>query len=255
VISISVKHNIDEVMLSLRNTHVKTNQAAAWAINETLVKAKDETVAEMRRVFQAPTPWTLNSMRVRRAGPNKLEGTIYFRDEAGKGTPAAKYIQHQIAGGSRQMKRFERALRALLVLPDGYVAVPGDAAVIDAYGNMSVGQIKQILSYFNASEMKSGYTANTTAAKRERMRRGTKTKRGIEYFVGRPGNGRLPFGIYQRITQFARHGDSASAIKPLLIFLKGAHYQRRLDFNGVIDRAIAKHWNVEFRRALTQYKT
>ena len=255
MIQISVVHNIDNVLLSLRVKQSQVKQAAAWAINETLVKAKDETIAEMRRVFQAPTPWTLNSMRVKRAGPNNLVGSIYFRKEAGKGTPAAKYIQHQIEGGSRQMKRFERALMAMRVLPSGYFAVPGAAAVMDAYGNMSVGQIKQILSYFSAAEMTSGYSANITAKKRERLRRGTKTKRGMEYFVGRPAQGRLPLGIYQRITQFARHGDSTSAIKPILIFVKSANYKPRLNFKGVVDRAIAKHWNVEFNRALDQAKS
>ena len=68
MITISVKHNIDAVMARLEaKFKVNVPRAAAIALNESLVIAKDAVVEEMRRVFDRPTPWTLNSMRVRRA--------------------------------------------------------------------------------------------------------------------------------------------------------------------------------------------
>ena len=90
---------------------------------------------------------------------------------------------------------------------------------------MSRGQIVSILSYFRAFP-DNGYKANSTAATRAKLKRGTKKRQGFELFVGAPADGKLPLGVWQR-TYFAQ----GSALKPLLIFVKSTRYNAIFDFD------------------------
>lgn len=227
--------------------------ATSLAINRTAQEVRKAEQHEIQDSFDRPTPTTLNSIRVINSTKATLKATVYVQNELGKGNAPSKYLLTTITGGFRASKRYENALRAAGVLPEGMVTVPGKAAIIDQFGNMSRGQIVQILSYFKAAERagyRVGYTANITDKRRERMRAGTKTKRGIEYFVGRPADGKLPLGIWQRITQFARHGDSTSAIKPILIFVERSTYQRYFEFKRTAELAVEREWPRQIERAL-----
>ncbi len=85
-------------------------------------------------------------------------------------------------------------------MPQGWYSVPGAGAQIDRYGNISSGQIRQILSWFGAAERSAGSTQNMTADGRAKRRKGTKKNVGYEYFCVMPGrqkNLKQP-GIYQR---------------------------------------------------------
>ncbi len=77
------------------------------------------------------------------------------------------------------------------------------------------------------------------------MARGTRSRRGFAYFAVQPGHPHLTPGIYQRLAL-----ASGSAIKPVLIFVDSAHYQRVYSFREVAARAFARHWGDEFRAAL-----
>src|SRR5439155_26080975 len=132
-------------------------------------------------------------------------------------------LNPQIHGGSRDLKKFERALRSVGALPESHFIVPGAAAKMDAYGNMDRGQIIQILAYFR-SFPEAGYRANTTAKGRARLARTTLSRQGFAYFVGAPAGGKLPLGIWQRFNL------KPSAIRPVMIFVKSVLYSKRLDF-------------------------
>lgn len=205
-----------------------------------LVKAAEEH--EIRDVFRNPTPYTQSSVFVRAATSARLEATVMLKDDATKAVPASKFLAPQIDGGQRGMKRFERALQAVGAMPAGYRAVPGGAAKLDSYGNMSRGQIVQILAFFRAfPEM--GYKANMTDKGRARLARGSKRQHGFAYFVGRPGD-RLPLGVYQRVSFV-----SGTALKPVLIFVRSAVYQARFDFQYVADITVAAQFGNEFAKA------
>jgi hypothetical protein len=201
----------------------------------------------MRDVFRSPTPYTLSSVRMKPATSATLAATVELKDDATKATPATRFLAPQIQGGPRGQKRFERALQAVGAMPAGYRAVPGQAARIDAYGNMSRGQIVQILSYFKAfPEM--GYKANMTAQGRAKLARSTNRRQGFVYFVGRPGD-RLPLGIYQRFSFGA-----GSAVKPVLLFVRSAVYQERFDFAYVVQTTVEKGFQAEFTKAVADVK-
>lgn len=215
--------------------HKQLPYATMLAINNTAEKVVSAEEREIKDVFNNPTPYTQSSIARTYANKQNLTARVYLKDFAGKGTPASKFLTSQIEGNARRMKRFEIALQSVGALPAGFRAVPGGAAKLDTYGNMDRGQIVQILSFFKAFP-EAGYKANMSDKRRAAMARGNKRTgaQGYVYFVGKPGD-RLPLGIWQRFSL-----GQGSAVKPVMIFVRHANYQKLFDFNyvgqSVIDR-------------------
>lgn len=244
MIKVEIK-GLDAVRAHVAGMGKQVRFAAAVALTKTAKAVEVAEKREMRDVFDRPTPNTMNSTYVKPATPQTLAAEIGIKNFAGKGIAADKYLAAQIKGGSRRMKRFEKALQSVGALPDGYRAVPGAAAKMDAFGNMQGGQIVQILSFFKAfPEM--GYKANMSDKRRMQLAKGSKKSVGFAYFVGRPGD-RLPLGIYQRFN--LSHG---SAIKPVIIFVPHATYQAVFDFKFVAAGVVDREWARQFDSALTE---
>lgn len=239
---------IDATIRRLQAQRAQVPKAIKVALNRTAEIAKQDEIREMRDVFDRPTPYTLNAVEVVPATQATLTAIVKLKDSTTKAIPASKYLLAQIRGGFRRQKRFERALQAVGAMPPGMIAVPARDEM-DANGNMNRGTIIKILSYFKAFPEK-GYRANITDARKQRLAKGTRTKRGVAYFVGRPGDGKLPFGIWQRVTQSARHGDSSSAIKPVVLFAESAIYEPIFDFKYVVELAVRREWDRQFERAV-----
>ncbi|MGE0289663.1 MAG: hypothetical protein AB7P16_25525 [Bradyrhizobium sp.] len=219
--------------------------ASALALTRTAQEIHSREQHEMRDVFDRPTPWTLSALRVKPATKTKLEASVEFKDFAGKGVPATKFLPPQVYGGGRNMKRFERALSLVGVLPPNYMAVPGEAARRDAWGNMDRGQIVQILSYFRAFP-ESGYRANITDKRRASLAKGSKKRYGVVYFTTKPG-GRLPPGVWMREI----HG-LGSRIRPILIFVTRAYYEAIFDFHYVAERTAQEVLPKQFDQAMAE---
>jgi hypothetical protein len=242
---ITVTHNFDQLRNQL--SALERDQlpyATARALTNTALAAKAALRQEMVRVFDRPTPFTLNSLFVTPASKRKLEAVVLAKDLDNKGGGSARLrTAPQIRGGQRDWKRFEGALRRAGLLGNDEQAVPGQAATLDAYGNMSRGQIVQILAWFQAFA-ESGYKANTTAAGRKKAAAGTRRRQGYRYFYKRDGKGR---GIY-KATRFA----TGSAIQPVLMFVRRAQYRPRLDMAGVVNQVAATQFESWFRDAMAE---
>ncbi|MCV2365544.1 hypothetical protein LNV23_19010 [Paucibacter sp. DJ1R-11] len=219
--------------------------ALSVALNQTAKAVIVDQRKEMQDVFDRPTPWTLNSLRQYGvAKRDKLETEVDWRANFGKGIQPDQYMMAQVTGGARRMKRYEVALRSVGALPDDHYTVPGEGAKLDAYGNISAGQIIQILSYFKAfPEM--GYKSNATEKTKARLARDNKRTgaRGFVYFVGRPGD-RGQLGLYKR-TQLG----FGSSITPILIFVKSANYEARFDIEYVAAKTLARELQPAFDTA------
>lgn len=220
----------------------------AIALTKTAMAVAEESKQVMQQIFDRPTPFILRSQWVKMATPTDLSASVEWKSRAGKGVrswdAATRTLHPHVEGGSRQYKNFEVALQRIGVLPNGYFAMPGAGADIDAYGNMSRSQIIQILSYFKAfPEM--GYYANITEKKKARLAKGSKRtgRRGFVYFVGRPGNGRLPLGIYKRTT-FA----FGSAVKPIMIFGRTPGYRKRWDIQSMSQKVVDRDFTKIFKQ-------
>lgn len=209
--------------------------AASLALNKTAQKVKKELVSEMKRVFDRPTPFVLNSLYIKPATKQKLEAMVWLKDEysvGSVGTPATKYLSPEIFGGGRNAKSHERRLRDKGLLGSNRVAVPGRDAVLNRYGNFNGGTIKQMMSGLGINR-DIGYQSNATAKSRRRNR-----KRANYFVMG----GERPMGIFSR----AAGGEP----KSFIWFVKAPHYRSRLDFFGIGQRVIDEHLAREMDAAI-----
>lgn len=235
MLTIDVRHDIERVTRGFTDLELRQLPfALSLAVNKTAERAHLGIQAEMRRVFDRPTPFTLRSLRVVRGNKAKPEATIGYKDKFFAGADAEKYIGPQVYGGTRSTKRFEVLLAARGLMPSGWVAVPASGARLDAYGNVSRGQIQQILSALRAQF--------DPLANRSLSKRSQRKARQAQYFVARIGG---TLGVWQRFA-FA----FGSAVKPVFIFAPSAHYTPRLDFYGVGERVVAREFEGELDRAL-----
>lgn len=223
--------------------------ATALALTRTAQDVKDAIEREMRDVFDRPTPYTLRGFRLYPARKNDLKAQVWFRPGMVTGKDARDYLGPQVFGGARKLKAFERSLRLAGLLPDDMQAIPGAAAQLDAYGNMSRGQIVQLLSYFKTFTA-DGFRANITNKRKAALAAGNarKGQRGTVYFVGRVGDGRGPLGIWQRIS----FGAFGSAVKPLVVFVPAGRYKPVLDISDISRRVVARRLDENFAQAWQQ---
>lgn len=248
MIQISVKSDLEATISQwARIAGDQMPYATAVALTRTAKAGKEEIERQLPSLIDRPIPYTLRGFRLYPATKRKLIAEVDFRPAAGRGTSAHDYLAPLVYGGKRKLKAFEKSLQRTGLLPSGYAAVPGNAAKMDAYGNMSRGQIVQILSYFK-SFGEQGYSANITDKKRDSLARGNKRTgaHGFQYFIGRPAGGRLPLGVWQRIN----FGELGTAIKPIIIFVSKPAYAKRLDVAGIAKRVIDERFRPELQRSV-----
>ena len=177
--------------------------AMALAATRTAKASRAAIKNEINRVFDRPTPWIQNSTYVLAAKKSDPTAIVYAREWGG--TPAPVTLTPQIEGGQR-----EGALRAGGYLPNGWQLAPGPGAKLDKYGNISRGQLQQVLS---------GLRVQRDAHQNRRQGKPT------EFFVVRPGTSNpLQPGVWQRVGR-----------RPTLI--QQPNYSQRLDWHGVALRA------------------
>ena len=240
--NLGMRSNIEQVLGFTQRLHPQMRYATAVALTRTGQVVRRDLRDEMPRVFDRPTRWTLNSLFLKPATKQELQATVWFKD-TGQGA-ANEYLQPEVFGGTRSQKRFEKRLQAAGIMPAGWVAIPARGAKLDAYGNMSAQQIVQILSVLRAQL---DPQQNTTERSRGRAKAKGKSR---DYFVSGPmvaakaGNGgRLPFGIYQRVS---------GRIVSILFFAPAARYSARFDFFRLAERSAVRTFPAEMVRAWRQ---
>lgn len=233
------------------------NAGMATALTRTAQAVKVAQQAEMRDVFDRPSPYTLGAVFVDRAQADRLVARVGIANSpGGRGRAPIQYLRWQISGGQRTPKAYERALMRAGALPDDMRTVPGKFARLDAYGNISAGQIRQILSQLRI-ELSSGATsvlprvaaADNGATRKAKQRRikSAYTRAGGQYVAFPNGRGKLRAGIYQ----VKRTGFGRTDPKPVLVFVTQAQYDAgRYDFDYVSELAIKRNLQPEVDRAL-----
>lgn len=214
-----------------------------YAVSTALTKTAQGLIGrlqdEMRVVFDKPTPYTLNALRLMPATKDKLSARVWFKNEADGAQPASVWLSPEVYGGDRRNKPAELQLRAMGILPAGMYVVPGDGAELDAYGNMKRGQITKAMSGVRGFTQ-SGYKANATDSKRS-VRKGN----AKSYFVmQRAGQ---PIGIAQR-TGWGK--GSRASVKMILAFVAKPRYGERLSFFQIAEQYTREHLPREFDSAM-----
>lgn len=250
-----IKITIDTKALAagLQAAQRKVDRCAAIALTKTAQHAQKAVIAEMPRVFDRPTPYALRGTRVKPANykTGRLEASVEFKTDVSKGTPAEKYLQAEVFGGRRRLKRFEIALQRIGVLPSGMFILPGQAMRLDAFGGIPARTIVQVLSYLQAFG-EQGYRANMTSEKRAKLAKGTRRKYGYELVVIRPsqkpqrGGKQLAPGIWQRTST-----GFGSSLQPLMMFVRPPMYRSRLPLDRIRDQAVETHFATEFGKVFS----
>lgn len=201
--------------------------ATAVGITWTGLDIRKGMQAHMREVFDRPTRFTLNSLGLKPAKRDDFDGRVFFRDFAPKGTAAGRYLDAQIAGGERKLKRSEKHLRRRGFLERGLYLVPGKGAKLNAAGNIPKGQVTKALSDIGAQ-----------------FDPGQNTKRARKKYFWLPRSGRRLAGIYYR---------QGGRLIALMVAVRKPVYRRRLDFYGESRRITNKRLNTNIDRAVKRF--
>jgi len=198
---------------------------AAVALTRAAVAGRAAVQKEMASVFDRPTPYTLQSVRYRQATPEQLESEVFISTQKAARDPSpAVVLKPQVEGGKRGFKGLELALRASGALPQGWYVTPGAGARLDAYGNVSRGLITQVIAQIRRQAQQGPRDARRIAR--------TVRSAGGKFFAVPPGSRRQP-GVYI--------ADAVGRnITPVFIFVNRAAYKRRLAFDEVIRREVAR---------------
>lgn len=212
--------------------------ALATALTRTGQVIKTEQQQELRRVFDRPTPYTLNSLFLKPANASDLSARVFFKDTVTKGgTPAVNYLLPGVEGGARRNKRFEKALQAVGGLPPGHQVIPGDGAQRDAFGGVALAQIKAILLQLRANPAKDDKKGRTKL-------RASVVKAGGRYFVLRDKEGKA-LGVFQR-EAFGR------GLTPVLLYVEETRYRSRYAFYEVSQRVADRVMPEQIGRAVDE---
>lgn len=209
----------------------------AVALTRTAKDIEAEGKRLMRAKLRDPRPYTLRAQAVRPATKQTLEAETFFREFAGKGIAAGKYLRPLEEGGQRRQKRSELALLRRGILKAGELLTPVSGGPFDNNDNGLGGKYTRLLSALSASSdpMQDRTAKSTARAKR-------KGRRPLQYFVVR--NGATSDAIWER---------RGSKTAPVLWIVRSATYRPVLDFQGTARRVAQERMPAQWERAFSQF--
>lgn len=229
----------------------QVNYAASRAINSVAFDAMREGQAHITAGLNNPTPWTVKSWYVRKkANKNDLIASVGWSDYLSnkRGHAAEYYLSQHWTGGARKIKAFESRLQRAGLMPKGTVSVIGSAAfelgMVDARGNIKGSALVTILSGLGAF-IEAGYSANANG---RRLSKSKAASRHV-YWAGKPGPN-TPNGVWM-IDE--KHKNGRGRLRPILVFVKGANYKKRLDLDKTVEKSrrnFDKYFDAELQNAL-----
>lgn len=238
---LNIAVDVDQWRMRLGLFDKRQRLITAIALTKAAKEVEKAEIVTMQTVFDRPTRWTLGAFYVSPATPEKLEARIGAKDFAGKGTPAWKYLRPNVYGGQRGYKSFEKLLHDAGHLPSGMKTVPSKNVSLDQNGNMSTGLLRQIMSQLRL-QRGGGYDANLSRNPKAAAK--SVQRQGGRIFVGRPGGGKLPLGVWQRKVD--------GKLVPLLLFVREPVYRPRFPFYDtaqLVGRiAFKQHYEIERNR-------
>ena len=219
---ISIK--VDMKNLGIDTTNKQIRSAVEKTMDRLAYDVRDAVKQQLPLVFDRPTPYTMNSLRTTLTKNHNMRAEVWFKDTY-PGMVKQHYLEPQVFGGPRVMKRFEQfGLK-------GYFE-PSKYASLNTYGNLSRGLLNQILSALGSAEYKSGFKANRTERSKKRLKKAKKLR---EFFQIHEGAKHLTPGVYEEINKGGK-----SYIKPVLIQIRQPSYHKRLRFYEISGDVVSK---------------
>lgn len=201
--------------------------ATAKALTLTAKEAEKDTYQAMAKQFDRPTPMTMRSLRTKPATKRDLTARVFLKGvELGGKNPRSmsEIIGHQFSGGTRNRKRIEQLFTSRGLISSNEYLVPGQAARLDRYGNISRGQLQQIVSQL-------GISRDTAQNKTKSARSLRNVRRAGEMFWSR--GERLPRGVWVKQGLF---------VKPILMVARTPIYRQRIDMERIGEDAARREF-------------
>jgi hypothetical protein len=216
--------------------------ALATALTRTGNEVKAAWQGQLRDTFDKPTPATVGAVGpVRQATADRLQAEVFIKDQSRQGgTAPAEWLDAEVTGGARRLKKFERALQAQGSMPPGHYAVPGPGAKLDAYGNVSRSTIVQVIAQLG-SKYSPGY-ARVISASAEK-RRAKAVASGRAYIAIQQRQGQLAPGVYLR---------KGRGLVAVFYFVRSATYRPRLDLMRTATEVVTAQLERHVRRAIDE---
>lgn len=214
------------------------------AIATALTRTARDVATDWREQFQSrfdrPTDATLQAVRWQRAEATNLQAQVSIDGERRRVNPA-EWLLPEDTGGPRGMKRFEAALQAQGSMPSGWRAVPGPGAKLDAFGNVTKGQIVQVIAQLGA-KYSPGYqrVISKSAAKRAARAQAL----GRAYVAILPGQKvKLTPGVYER---------KGRGLQAVFFYVSRVQYRKATDLQGSAQRNVPRILNGHLQRAINE---
>ena len=193
--------------------------AIATALTRTAKKVSGSWQAQINAKVNAPTPRTQSATGFSGATAATLQSAVFVKDRTAGLSPAA-YLAPLESGGVRGLKKFEQALINAGAMPAGYVTVPGKAATLDSYGNVSRALIVAVIAQLG-SDYSPGYQRVISKSTTKRL--ATRLRRGLTYVSVMPEQARqvgVSPGIYEQVND--------KTLRAVFLFKRRASYRRQL---------------------------
>lgn len=234
---VRVKVDVDDARRVLSASERDVRFATVRTLTSLAKRSERDLVATMTRRFDRPKPWTLRGTYTRPATMRALQSEVGMKDRvAGKSRQSpAQLLAHQFTGGRRTTKGLELWLQRAGLISSGEAVVPGGRARLDRYGNISRGQISQVMSQLRVGPDASAYASSSARSTRGR-------RRGGAYFWAR-GGGHLARGVWHRLPSGALNG-------PVLLVTRQPVYRRAIDLARIAEQAVGRFAQSEFDAAL-----
>ncbi len=223
--TLKASSNVNEWARGVTNWGKQVEFANVLALTRTAKIIQQREYDEMRRVFDRPTRFTLNSLYVDAATRSKPQATVETKPGFNS-VPAGRYLNPQVFGGQRKAKSSEKKV-------GGYI-VPSRYATLDAFGNFPAAQLRKIMS-----NLKLAGDSNSTNSK------ASKRKRSNEAYF-RSGD-----IIYRRSAHTVGDGTLRAIIPQLIIVDDTPDYNIRFRFFEVAQTTFDFEYQEEFDKALT----
>jgi hypothetical protein len=217
-----VRSNIADVRRWLDVTAQKQVPfATVVALTMTAKDIQAAEVAVMQQVFDRPTPYTLNALKVTPATKATMTASVGFKEGFG-GTPAKRFLNPESHGGPRSQRASEKLLAPLMGGASYFV--PGSGATPNQYGNLSGAFYKRVVSQLKVS---SDPLQNVTASTRSKKRRSASA-----FFIPKRGG-----MVMER---------KGAVVTPVLIFTRTPTYAPRFPFEATAARVLAERFEPNF---------
>jgi hypothetical protein len=226
----------------------RLNAAQATILTRLARQVEGEWLGEIFSEIDRPTSFTMRSVVVKTAKASALESSVFISDRS-KGPDAPAPVDwmapHEYSGG-RYVKKFERALMAMGAMGPGLKAVPARHAVLDQFGNVSRGQITQVIAQLG-TDFSPGYQRTISKVTSKRIANAIKHGRKyIAFPVTRKGN---KAGVYE----LSVGSDGKRALRPVFYFVSRVQYRKRTSFAEVAQRSVEAHAQAIAQRTIGEH--